>query len=90
MIYTAFNGISPPCVAITSIEVANFLDRKWEKWEKPILISPKNQMNKNWVIFPEKIGGKYVLLHSITPNIQIEYLDDLDFKKNPNIKSTYV
>jgi predicted GH43/DUF377 family glycosyl hydrolase len=89
MIYTAFNGANPPCVAITSIRVSDFLGRKWEKWKKPVLISPKNQMNKNWVIFPEKINGKYALLHSITPNIQIEYLDDLDFKKNQNIKSTY-
>ena len=90
MIYTAFNGIHPPCVALTSIAVADFLQRNWNMWKKPILISPKNQMNKNWVIFPEKINGKYAILHSITPNIQIEYLDNLEFKKNPNIKSTYI
>jgi predicted GH43/DUF377 family glycosyl hydrolase len=90
MIYTAFNGVNPPCVAITSIKVFDFEDRKWEKWKKPALVSPKNQMNKNWIIFPEKIGGKYALLHSITPDIQIEYLDDLNFEKNPNIRSTYV
>ncbi len=90
MIYTAFNGIKPPCVAMTSIAVADFLNRKWDKWRKPVLISPEGKMNKNWVIFPEKINGKYAILHSITPNIQIEYLDSLDFKKNPNIKSVYV
>ena len=90
MIYTAFNGINPPCVAITSIEVSDFLKRDWSKWKKPVLVSPKNKMNKNWVIFPEKIGGKYAVLHSITPNIQIEYLNDLNFEENPNIKSNYV
>lgn len=90
MLYTAFNGITPPCVAITSIKVCDFLDRKWDKWKRPTLLSPKNKMNKNWVIFPEKINGKYAVLHSITPSIQIEYLDTLDFKENPNIKSVYI
>ena len=90
MIYTAFNGIHPPCVSLTSIKVDDFLNKKWHKWKKPVLVSPKNQMNKNWVIFPEKIKGKYAILHSITPNIQIEYLDDLEFKENPNIKSIYI
>ncbi len=90
MIYTAFNGVNPPCVAMTSIKVSDFLNRKWDSWKKPVLVSPRNKINKNWVIFPEKIAGKYAILHSITPNIQIEYLDDLEFKENPNIKSTYV
>ena len=90
MIYTAFNGVNPPCVAMTSIEVSDFLARKWDSWKKPVLVSPKNKPNKNWVIFPEKINGKYAIMHSITPNIQIEYLDDLEFKKNPNIKSVHV
>lgn len=89
MIYTAFNGIRPPCVAMTSIAVDDFLNRRWDKWKKPVLVSPEGKMNKNWIIFPEKINGKYAILHSITPNIQIEYLDSLDFTKNPNIKSIY-
>jgi len=90
MIYTAFNGINPPCVALTSISVADFLQKHWNMWKKPVLVSPRDQMNKNWVIFPEKINGKYAILHSITPKIQIQYLNDLDFKENPNIKSTYI
>jgi predicted GH43/DUF377 family glycosyl hydrolase len=90
MIYTAFNGVDPPCVALTSIKDVDFLNREWDKWKAPVLVSPRNQMNKNWIIFPEKIDGKYAILHSITPNIQIEYLDDLEFEKNPDIKSTYV
>ena len=90
MIYTAFNGVQPPCVAMTSIKVDDFLNRNWSKWNKPVLLSPKNQMHKNWVIFPEKINGKYAILHSITPDIQIAYLDTLEFKENPNIQSKYV
>jgi predicted GH43/DUF377 family glycosyl hydrolase len=30
------------------------------------------------VLFPEKINGKYAILHSISPHIMINYFDDLD------------
>lgn len=33
--------------------------------------------NKDAVLFPEKIGGKYVMLHRIFPNIWIAYSEDL-------------
>ena len=41
------------------------------------------------MIFPEKIGGKYAILHSLRPNIQIEYVDGLDFVPDQYIQSTY-
>ncbi|HAH86192.1 MAG TPA: glycosidase [Armatimonadetes bacterium] len=33
--------------------------------------------NKDVVLFPEKVGGKYVMLHRTFPNIWIAYSDDL-------------
>jgi predicted GH43/DUF377 family glycosyl hydrolase len=66
-------------VGLTSIRVKDFLDRKWE-WSPPRLISPPSEVHKNWVIFPEKIKGKYAILHSLSPQISIAYLDSLDFK----------
>lgn len=75
-------------MAITSIKTNDFIEKKWE-WERPIFISPPNQSNKNWVIFPEKINGKYAIVHSISPRILIEYLDDLNFKNSKYIKSHY-
>ena len=38
-------------------------------------ISPENQRQKNWMIFPEKIDGKFAIVHALTPSIQIEYFD---------------
>jgi predicted GH43/DUF377 family glycosyl hydrolase len=35
-------------------------------------------MQKNWVVFPEKIRGKYAILHNISPEIRIKYLDSLE------------
>jgi len=64
-------------MALTSISVDDFLNKRW-KWTKSVLISPPGEIHKNWVIFPEKIRGKYAVLHSMSPEILIDYFDDLD------------
>lgn len=86
MTYVAFNGI--PRVALTSIKVDDFLQKRWN-WKKPVLISPPDQVHKNWVIFPEKIKEKYAILHSVSPNILVDYFDSLDFDGKTYIKSYY-
>lgn len=86
MTYTACgNGLG---VALTSIKVADFLDKKW-KWRKPRLISKPGEIHKNWVIFPEKINGRYAILHSISPQISIAYREDLEFMEGEYIESYY-
>jgi beta-1,2-mannobiose phosphorylase / 1,2-beta-oligomannan phosphorylase len=76
MTYVAFNGSCPPGVALTSIATSDFGTR-WD-WQTPRLISRPNQTQKNWVIFPEKIRGKYAVIHTISPEIGIAYPDSLD------------
>lgn len=78
MTYVAFNGIEPPRVAITSIKVNDFLSWNWE-WEKPKIISPPGIPDKNCVLLPEKVRGKFVFFHRIFPNIWIDYVETLDF-----------
>ena len=73
--YTAFDGYHPPGMALTSIPVADFLEQHWD-WQEPILISKPHDIQKNWVMFPEKIHGKYAFLHNINPIIRIDYFDD--------------
>lgn len=86
MTYTACDGGLR--VALTSIKVKDFLEKRW-KWKSFKLISPPNEVHKNWVIFPEKINGKYAILTSITPEILIEYLDSLEFEDGRYIESNY-
>ena len=88
--YTAFNSwcSSPPGIALTSIRVSDFVAKRW-RWRCPKLLSPPNEMHKNWVLFPEKIKGKYAVLHSISPSILIDYFDDLHCSSNGYIKSHY-
>lgn len=80
MCYTAFDGIGPPRVAVTSIEEKDFLARRW-KWEKPKLITPKNVDDKDACIFPEKVDGKYLILHRVGTDICGDLLNSLDFEK---------
>jgi len=75
-------------MALSSIKVRDFLNKKW-LWKKPALISPPGQVHKNWVIFPGKINGKYAILHSLNPVISIAYLDSLDFDGQTYINSHY-
>jgi len=88
MTYTAFDGVNPPGVALTSIRTKDFLKGNWN-WRKPALISAPQQAHKNWVIFPQKINGKFAILHSLTPDIRIDYYDDLDFQESDYIASSY-
>jgi len=75
-------------VALTSIKVEDFLQKKW-KWKSPRLISLPGEVHKNWVIFPEKINGKYGLLTSINPKVLIDYVDNLEFERDRYIRSDY-
>lgn len=89
MIYVVFEGwSSTPRLALTSISVDDFKAGKW-KWKKPIKISPPNQFYKNWLLFPEKLNGKFAIIHSIEPSVLVEYVDKLEDLEEENIQSRH-
>lgn len=75
--YTAFDAVNPPRVAMTSISVQDFLDRKFTHFTKPILLSDAEIDNKDAALFPEKIDGQYVFIHRVQPSIHLNYIKDL-------------
>jgi predicted GH43/DUF377 family glycosyl hydrolase len=77
MTYTSFEGWQSVRIALTSISMEDLKAGKWN-WKKPKYVSALGQTNKNWLIFPEKVNGKYAILHSIVPKVMIEYVDSLD------------
>lgn len=79
MCYTAYDGIGPPMVAVSSIKESDFLSRKW-KWEKPFLITPRGFDDKDTCIFPERFKDGYFILHRVGSEICGDYLRTLDFK----------
>jgi predicted GH43/DUF377 family glycosyl hydrolase len=78
MCYTAFDGVSPPRVALTLLPLEKFKAQKWE-WSTAILISPPNFDNKDACIFPEKVDGKYLIFHRMGDDIDIAPVESLDF-----------
>ncbi|MEK7077052.1 MAG: hypothetical protein AAB967_02370, partial [Patescibacteria group bacterium] len=78
MTYVAYNGWSEPRVALTSIALRDFLEKRWN-WKEPVLISPPGIIDKNACILPEKVNGKYVIFHRVFPHIQVDFVDDLNF-----------
>ncbi|MDI6839725.1 MAG: glycosidase [bacterium] len=82
MCYTAYGlvpGISRRVgaiqIGITSISVNDFINHRWN-WGERIYPFPRVD-NKDACIFPEKIGGKWVMYHRIPPHIWVAYSDDL-------------
>ncbi len=76
MTYVAFEGWGSIRIAISSISVDDFKNERW-RWREPLIISPPGEQHKNWVLFPEKINGKFAILHGIAPKILIDYIDDV-------------
>jgi predicted GH43/DUF377 family glycosyl hydrolase len=58
-----------------------------------VFISPKNEIHKSWVLFPEKINGKFAVLHSLhtgsRDRVFVDYLDTLASEPATPIKSPY-
>lgn len=78
MTYVAYDGWSPPRVALTSIDASDFQNHRWN-WKAAVLISPPGVVDKNACLLPEKIGGRFVIFHRIFPNILVDFVDDLSF-----------
>lgn len=77
MSYTAFEGWHSVRIALTSIGLEDLKRGRWN-WKKPKLLSAPGAVEKNWVLFPEKVNGKFAVLHSISPNIKVDYIDNFD------------
>lgn len=78
MAYTAFGMYNQHRVyqiGLTSIGVADFLDRRW-RWGERLLAFPGIH-NKDAVIFPHKFNGDYVMFHRLEDDVCIARSQDL-------------
>lgn len=82
MTYTAYDGVNPTRVALTSISIKDFLAERWDKWSKPVITTPEHVNDKDMCLLPEKIDGQYMIMHRIDPMICADFLDSLEFTKN--------
>ncbi|NLV22769.1 MAG: glycosidase [Syntrophomonadaceae bacterium] len=77
MLYTAYDG-NIAQIAAASIGVEDFLARRFEKWQREGLAF-KNIWDKDAILFPDRINGKYILYHRIEPSMWITYMQELSF-----------
>ena len=89
MYYTAYNGITPPSVAMTSISEKDFLLKKWN-WSKPVLVTRDGVDDKDGCLHPEKVNGKYFLFHRVDNNICGDYGETTSFKERNNFRNIHV
>ena len=78
MAYTALTEVDHDQlyqISLTSISVNDFLSRQWNWNER--LLPFRGVRNKDGVVFPRKIDGKYVMLHRLEPDMCVAYSDDL-------------
>ena len=87
MCYTAFDGVNPTRVALTTISVEDFLNHNWN-WAVPKIITPPGIDSKNACVLPEIINGKYYIFHRFYPCIWIDAVDDLNFGENDWVKGS--
>lgn len=81
-VYVTFNMFDDwkLCVGVVSMSEDDFLEKHFDNWDDLIIISNSDR-EKNWMLFPEKIGGQFAVLHSIIggdkDHVRIEFVDDL-------------
>jgi predicted GH43/DUF377 family glycosyl hydrolase len=86
MMYTAYDGILAQ-VAAATIDVEDLIDRKFDKWERKGLVF-QDIWDKDAILFPDQINGKYIIYHRIEPSIWMVPMDKLEFpapKENHSI-----
>jgi predicted GH43/DUF377 family glycosyl hydrolase len=76
MLYTAYDSVTAQ-IALASIDVEDFLGRRWSGWMRHGLMFPGSE-NKDATLFPETFQGRYVMYHRIEPSIWVSSSECLD------------
>jgi len=85
--FTSFEGWDNVRMKLSSMALAN-LEHQLFSWDKQEYLSAPGEVQKNWVLFPEKVQGKFAVLHNIDP-IEIAYLTEEELTHHAYIKSHF-
>ena len=75
--FTLFEGWNSERIGFASLPLEFLAEQKFI-WDSGYYLSAPGQVQKNWLLFPEKINGKYAILHSISPTVEVAYRDTLE------------
>ena len=85
--FNMFNGWNSMRVAFTSILGEDISRANWA-WSDFAYLSRPGDRQKNWVLFPEKIHGKFAVFHNLdkgdSSRVHIAYMDKLDMSQAPS------
>lgn len=88
MTFNMFNGWHSIRVGVTSIKEKDLLNKKW-LWNNFTYLSRPGDRQKNWVLFPEKINGKFVVFHNLDigdpKKVYISYMNELSMDEAPQV-----
>lgn len=76
--FSMFDGWDFVRMAVISIDEKDFIRKRFGNWSAPTLISKPGEVHKNWVLFPEKINGKFAIIHSVAPKVEVAYRDSIE------------
>ena len=86
MTLNIFNGWNSMRVAVVSIKEEDLLNKKWF-WHDFSYLSHEGDRQKNWVLFPEKINGKFAIFHNLdmgdSSRVGIAFVNNLDTSETP-------
>lgn len=86
MTFNIFNGWNSVRVAVVSIKEKDLGDKKW-LWKDFAYLSRFGDRQKNWVLFPEKINGKFAIFHNLDKGnpskVGIAFVNKLDNSETP-------
>ncbi len=77
MLYTAYDG-NIAQISAAAIGLDDLLDKRLDKWERKGLAF-QDIWDKDAILFPDKINGKYIIYHRIEPSIWVTHLDKIEF-----------
>ncbi|MFA5778212.1 MAG: hypothetical protein WC870_01855 [Candidatus Paceibacterota bacterium] len=90
MTVNIFNGWNSIRVAVISIKEEDLLDKKW-LWQDFSYLSHLGDRQKNWLLFPEKINGKFAIFHNLDKGdpsrVSIAFVNKLDTSETPSGKN---
>ena len=90
--YIAYTACQSPLrVAYVSFSGESIRNRTFKVADVGFLAPPVSPPplydSKNWMIFPEKKDGKYIVLHTIVPKPEVFYLDRLNYEEGDKRES---
>ncbi len=89
MTFNVFNGWNEMRVAVASIKEEDLLDKAWI-WKNFSYLSQLGDRQKNWVLFPEKINGKFAIFHNVDVGdpgkVAVAFVNKLDTSETPSGK----